>query len=140
MQLRVLISSDEPEDFVIATGEQHPVREFCDLAFGELGIRLAWIGTGIEERGMVEEVEDRGENMARGIKGKTVVRVDPRYFRPTEVETLLGDATKAREELGWTPKISFQEMVAEMVHADLLLTKRDNLCDKHGFYVYQHYE
>ncbi len=147
----LMLQQDHPEDFVIATGEQHSVREFCELAFGELGIRLKWKGQGIDEQGIVSDVLDAGlpATLAPGVPntpgakppahriapGSVVVRVDPRYFRPTEVETLLGDPGKARDKLGWAPEIGFREMVREMAQEDLRLAQRDFLCDQHGFYV-----
>ena len=105
---------DVPDDFVLATGEAHSVREFVDLAFREVGIDIAWEGTGIEERGIDRKT------------GQTRVRVDARYFRPTEVDFLLGDPSKARRLLGWEHRISFEELVREMVQVDLALGKTDH--------------
>ncbi len=102
----LMLQQEKPEDFVIATGEQHSVREFVTLAAAELGMKLAWSGSGIEET-------------ARDESGKVVIAVDPRYFRPAEVETLLGDATQAHKKLGWKPRIGFKELVCEMVQSDL---------------------
>lgn len=116
-------------NFVIATGRQYSVRDFVDAAAGEIGMTIRWEGKGVDEVGRLE-----------GKGGKPIVRVDPRYFRPTEVETLLGDPTKAREKLGWTPRISFQELVAEMVREDLKTAERDELVKKHGYQVYCHNE
>ena len=124
----LMLQQEMPDDFVIATGEQHSVREFIVQAATELGIAIQWKGKGIQERGV---------NMANG---KTIVAVDPVYFRPTEVETLLGDPTKAKEKLGWTPKIAFGELVKEMVQADLEEAKRDELVQRAGFKVNQHQE
>jgi len=124
----LMLQQPEPEDFVIATGKQHSVRDFVSAAGALLQMKIEWRGTGIEEQGV-----DVGT-------GRTVVRVDPRYFRPTEVETLLGDATKAREKLGWTAEVGFPALVAEMVAADLDIAKRDALVAKEGFRVYQHHE
>lgn len=124
----LMLQQERPDDFVIATGEQHSVREFIGQAATELGIAIKWEGEGIQERGI---------NMANG---KTIVAVDPVYFRPTEVETLLGDPTKAKEKLGWTPKIAFGELVREMVQADLEEAKRDELVQRAGFKVNQHQE
>lgn len=115
------------EDYVIATGVQYSVREFVNLSASQMGIDIRWVGDGIEEKGL--------DN-----KGNCIVSVDPRYFRPTEVETLLGDATKAREKLGWIPKISFEELVAEMVDRDLSDAQRDQLSRQHGFATPDHYE
>jgi GDPmannose 4,6-dehydratase len=124
----LMLQLPEPEDFVIATGKQHSVRDFVNAAGALLEMKIEWQGTGIEEQGI------------DGRTGRTVVRVDPRYFRPTEVETLLGDATKAREKLGWTAEVGFPALVAEMVAADLEIAKRDSLVAKEGFRVYQHHE
>ncbi|MGE4505439.1 MAG: GDP-mannose 4,6-dehydratase [Desulfovibrionaceae bacterium] len=118
-----MLQQPEPRDYVIATGEQHSVREFVDLAAAELGMRLSWEGSGVDERGLDAET------------GRCVVAVNPRYFRPTEVETLLGDPTRAREELGWSPAIGFREMVREMVAADYDDARRDALCLREGFAV-----
>ena len=123
----LMLQQDEPEDFVIATGEQHSVREFCELAFSELGINLSWEGQGVNEVGKDEQERVR-------------VQVDPRYFRPTEVQSLLGNPAKAREKLGWTPEIPFTDMVKEMVLHDLSLAKRDKLCNDHGYDVYDSHE
>ena len=140
----MMLQQDEPEDFVIATGKQHSVREFVKLAFGELGIKFNWEGQGVEEKGIVSEVrkqrsEVREEKPQVKI-GDAVVRIDPRYFRPTEVESLLGDASHAKKKLGWEPRISFNEMVKEMVEYDFLLAKKDKLCNDHGFEVCNHHE
>ena len=124
----LMLQQPEPDDYVIATGRQHSVREFIEIAAREIGLNIEWHGSGIEEYGM---------NTA---SGKVIVRVDPRYFRPTEVETLLGDATKAREKLGWMPGITFEEMVKEMVANDLREAERDDLCCREGFSVQQHNE
>ncbi len=122
----LMLQQEEPEDFVIATGVQYSVRDFVDAAAKELEMTIEWQGEGIDEVGRFD--------------GKEVVRVDPRYFRPTEVETLLGDSTKAREKLGWTPKISFEELVAEMVREDLKSAERDEVVKKHGFSAYSYHE
>jgi len=124
----LMLQQDAPDDFVIATGEQHSVREFVDVAGKELGIAIRWKGEGIDEKGI------------NAANGKTIVAVDPGYFRPTEVETLLGDPTKAREKLGWAPRISFEDLVREMVQADLEEAKRDELCQRAGFKVNNHQE
>ena len=116
----LMLQQEHPEDFVIATGVQYSVRDFVDAAARELNLPISWSGSGVNEVGNT-------------VDGKAIVRVDPRYFRPTEVETLLGDASKAREKLGWTPKISFNELVAEMVREDLKSTERDELVKKHGY-------
>jgi len=126
MQWRML-QQQEARDYVIATGEQHSVREFVDLAAMHLGMDIAWEGTGVEER-------------ATDKHGNVVVAVDPRYYRPTEVETLLGDASKARRELGWEPKVSFRELVQEMVEEDLKIAEKDALVRKHGYSVFNFHE
>ena len=137
----MMLQQDQPEDFVIATGEQHSIREFCGKAFGKLGIELEWRGEGIREKGVVaafsatELLERHNCHCAHGpsLIGKTVVSVDRKYFRPTEVETLLGDAAKAREKLGWRPEVNFEELVAEMVFRDLEEAAREAVCEKNGF-------
>jgi GDPmannose 4,6-dehydratase len=123
----LILQQPEPEDFVIATGEQHSVREFVTTAAAELGIVVRWSGEGAEEKGMDQD-------------GRVIVRIDPRYFRPTEVETLLGDASKARAKLGWKPKVTFRELVQEMVREDLRLAERDELVKRHGFSAYDYHE
>ncbi|MFO1379101.1 MAG: GDP-mannose 4,6-dehydratase [Chitinivorax sp.] len=128
----LMLQQDQPEDFVIATGVQYSVRQFVDFAAAELGIKLRWEGSGVDEKGIV--VENTGD--ASPLQpGQVVVQVDPRYFRPTEVETLLGDPTKAREKLGWTPKTTLQELVQEMVRADYDDARRYRLVRDHGFEV-----
>lgn len=123
----LMLQQEKPDDFVIATGVQFSVRDFVDAAGAELGMLITWAGQGVEEIGT-------------DANGNVIVRVDPRYFRPTEVTTLLGDPTKAREKLGWTPKISFKELVAEMVREDLKSAERDELVKRHGFTAYDHHE
>lgn len=123
----LMLQQDKPEDFVIATGVQYSVRDFVDAAAKELDIAIDWQGSGVEETGT-------------DASGKVIIKVDPRYFRPTEVETLLGDPTKAKEKLGWVPKTSFAELVAEMVQEDLKSAKRDELVKKHGFSTYDYHE
>jgi GDPmannose 4,6-dehydratase len=116
----LMMQQEKPEDFVIATGVQYSVRDFVDAAARELGISITWSGHGVDEKG-------------HDASGKCIVAVDPQYFRPTEVETLLGDATKAREKLGWSPRTSFSELVSEMVREDLRSAERDELIKKHGY-------
>lgn len=123
----LMLQQEQPDDFVIATGVQFSVRDFVEAAGAELGMLFTWCGHGVEETGT-------------DANGKVVVRVDSRYFRPTEVETLLGDPTKAREKLGWTPKISFKELVAEMMREDLKNAERDELVKRHGFEAYDYHE
>lgn len=127
----MMLQQDEPEDFVIATGVQHSVRQFIDWSAQELGITLRFEGEGIEEVAIVENVE--GDKAPAVRIGDVVMRIDARYFRPAEVETLLGDPTKAKEKLGWVPEITVQEMCAEMVAEDLKIAKRHSLLKEHGY-------
>ncbi len=135
----LILQQDTPDDYVIATGEQHSVREFCDHAFSKIGVRLEWQGEGINETGVIDTVEpapmleERQCTLSHLKKGDIMVRVDPSYFRPTEVATLLGDPAKARETLNWTPEISFEEMIAEMVGHDINEACREDACRKSGF-------
>ncbi len=124
----MMLQQEKPEDFVIATGIHRSVRQFVELAAREVGMQIRWQGGGVEEKGF---------DLA---SGKCIVEVDPRYFRPTEVDTLLGDATKAREALGWTPKTTFAELVAEMMSEDLKIAKRDHLVKAHGFKYFNYNE
>ena len=132
----LLMQQDQPEDWVIATGTQHSVRDFVNAAAEELGMKMNWEGEGVDEVGLL--TTDSSHLTLHS--SRAIVRVDPRYFRPTEVETLLGDATKAREKLGWTPKISFKELVAEMVGEDLKAAERDELVKKHGYKAFDYNE
>lgn len=132
----LMLQQDTAEDYVIATGKQYSVREFVNVAAAELGIVLDWRGSGESEEGLVCSVEDNGLGLrANNLIGKAIVKVDPKYFRPTEVETLLGDATKAQNKLGWVPKISFAQMVEEMVIYDLDQAKRFTTLSDNGFNV-----
>jgi len=124
----LMLQQDEPEDYVIATGVQYSVRDFVNAAAKELGIVIRWEGIGVDEKGYEES------------SGKCIVAVDPRYFRPTEVETLLGDPSKAKEQLGWVPQITFDELVSEMVREDLKDAERDELCKSEGFKTYNYHE
>jgi GDPmannose 4,6-dehydratase len=124
----LMLQQDEPEDYCIATGRQYSVREFVTAAAGFLGKEIRWEGEGVQEKGY---------DVA---SGQCIAAVDKRYFRPTEVETLLGDATKTKERLGWEPQISFEEMVREMMNHDLDLAKRDALVKKHGYSAYDYNE
>lgn len=123
----LMLQQEKPEDFVIATGVQYSVRDFVNAAAKELAMKITWKGKGVDEKAYDE-------------KGQCIVSVDPRYFRPTEVETLLGDATKAHQKLGWKPKITFDQLVAEMVREDLKSSQRDELVKKHGFAAYDGHE
>jgi GDPmannose 4,6-dehydratase len=129
----LMLQQDEPQDFVIATGEQYSVREFVRWSAAELGVQLTFEGTGLEEIARVEAVE--GDRAPALKPGDVILRIDPRYFRPAEVETLLGDPTRAREQLGWTPRITAREMCAEMVAADLDTARRHALLKSNGFDV-----
>ena len=119
----MILQQEKPEDFVIATGETHSVREFATLAFAEAGMTLDWQGSGINEKGIDTKT------------GRTVVEVDPRYFRPTEVDLLLGDPSKAEKVLGWKRKVSFTDLVKRMVRYDLDLFKKDILIRDAGYKV-----
>jgi GDPmannose 4,6-dehydratase len=121
----LMLQQDEAEDFVIATGEQHSVREFVDTAATELGLSLSWGGSGVDEK-------------AYDVRGKCVVQVDSRYFRPAEVDSLMGDATKARVKLGWQPRVNFKQLVREMVASDLQGAERDQLVKASGYKVYEY--
>jgi GDPmannose 4,6-dehydratase len=129
----MMLQQPQAEDFVIATGVQHSVRQFIHWSAAELGVTLRFEGEGVDEVGIVESVS--GGNAPALSPGQVIVRVDPRYFRPTEVETLLGDPTKAREKLGWVPEITVQQMCAEMVASDLAEAKRHALLRRHGYSV-----
>ncbi|WP_419902602.1 GDP-mannose 4,6-dehydratase [Kiloniella sp.] len=141
----LMLQQDKPEDFVIATGEQYSVRDFVNAAAEELGITIRWEGNGVEERGVLvsstplSKEEASLENTLSN-EERTIVSVDPRYFRPTEVETLLGDPSKAKEKLGWTPRTTFKQLVSEMVQADLKITMRDELIKRHGHKVMDYHE
>jgi len=124
----LMLQQEAPEDFVIASGKQHSVREFVTLAAKNVGIDMEWKKTGVDEQGIDSKT------------GRVIVRVDPKYFRPTEVETLLGDPSKAKERLGWEPGISFEALVSEMVQQDLLEAKKDHLCRTNGFETFDYNE
>ena len=124
----LMLQQQTPEDYVIATGEQHSVRDFVDSAAEEVGIKIRWEGNGVDTKGYNTETN------------QCIVAIDPRYFRPTEVETLLGDASKAKQKLGWVPRTSFRELVSEMMRKDLKLAERDELVKRHGFRFFNHHE
>jgi GDPmannose 4,6-dehydratase len=132
----LMLQQDKPEDFVIATGVQYSVRDFVNASAAELGMTLEWHGEGVNETATVVDPGSLGGTQ----KGQTIVRVDPRYFRPTEVATLLGDPTKAREKLGWQPRTSFQQLVKEMVESDLNASRKYALVKNNGFVAYAHNE
>lgn len=123
----LMLQQDQPEDFVIATGKQYSVREFVQFAAEELDIKITWQGDGLNEVGFDQN-------------GRKIVAVDPRYFRPTEVETLLGDSSKAKKKLGWVPRITFMELVREMVLEDFKNAQKDVLSHKHGYHIFKHFE
>jgi GDPmannose 4,6-dehydratase len=124
----LMLQQDKPEDYVIATGIQYSVRELIEIAAQQLGISIRWEGEGAEEKGLEEKT------------GQVVIAVDPGYYRPTEVNELLGDAGKAREKLGWVPGTSFEEMIAEMIEADMEEAQKDYLCLKEGFQTFNRFE
>jgi len=124
----LMLQQEAAEDFVIATGVQHSVREFVNVAAAELGLTIDWQGEGLDEIGIEKK------------SGRTIVRVDPRYFRPTEVETLLGDPSKAKQELGWEPEITFEQLVQEMIVEDLKLAERDQIVSQKGYKAYNYFE
>ncbi|MGI2035371.1 GDP-mannose 4,6-dehydratase [Rhizobium panacihumi] len=123
----LMLQQEQPEDFVIATGVQYSVRDFVNAAAREIDMAIDWRGEGVDEKGYDAD-------------GKCIVSVDPRYFRPTEVETLLGDPSKAKEKLGWVPKVTFEELVEEMMREDLKSAQRDELVKRHGFSAYDFHE
>ena len=124
----LMLQQDKPEDYVIATGEHYSVREFIEIAAGQLDISIRWEGKGVDEKGIDQQT------------GKILVAVDPHYFRPTEVQDLLGDAGKAREKLGWEPRTSLTQLIAEMIEADMEEAKKDYLCQKEGFQTFHHFD
>jgi GDPmannose 4,6-dehydratase len=124
----LMLQQDQPDDFVIATGEQRSVREFVEAAARHMGMRVEWRGVGVEECGVDTS------------SGRTIIKIDARYFRPTEVETLLGDPSKARAKLGWSPATGFDELVREMAESDLNAAKRDAFVAREGFQTYRHHE
>ena len=124
----LMLQQEEPDDFVIATGKQHSVKDVIETSARQLGISIRWEGKGVEEKGINEE------------NNKIIVAVDPGYFRPTEVDNLLGDASKAREKLGWEPRISFKQLISEMVTEDMKEAQKDNLCRQEGYKTYDHFE
>ena len=133
----LMLQQEQPEDFVIATGVQYSVRQFVEFAASELGISVRFDGEGVDEVGVVAQVDG---NQARVKPGDVIVRVDPRYFRPTEVQTLLGDPSKARDKLGWTPTTRLHQLVKEMVLADYSSARRDALVKLAGFQTFDHHE
>ncbi len=145
----LMLQQAQAEDFVIATGRQFSVRDFVNAAAHELGLRLSWHGMGEDEVGVIAAVDNARLQQTAGVQqelnwslapGDTIVRVDPRYFRPTEVDALLGNAAKAKERLGWEPRTSFEDMVAEMAREDLALSVRDAICTSAGFKAFSYNE
>ncbi len=127
----LILQQNDPDDYVLATGETHSVREFVELAFKEIGVEIEWKGQGVAEKGVVSALSS-DVNLK---KGNVVIEIDPRYFRPTEVDILLGDASKARKQLGWEPKHTFEELVKEMVHADLELARKEVYLQNGGYRI-----
>ena len=138
----LMLQQEKPDDYVIASGVQHSVREFVERAAAKLGITLRWEGDGVDEKGVVASLDNKTieAQKSKVQEGQIIIRVDQRYFRPTEVESLLGDPSKAKQELGWEPRISFDELVQEMVLTDLEMAKRDALVKKHGFQSFNYHE
>lgn len=140
----LMLQQEKPDDFAIATGEQHSVRDFVNAAAAELGITLRWEGKGLEEKGIVDSItppDSGADHKASSLHpGDIIVQIDPRYFRPTEVTTLLGDASKAEQELGWKPLITFKDLVTEMMRYDLNEAMRDELCKDKGYTILSYNE
>ncbi len=138
----LMLQQEKPGDFVIATGVQYSVRQMVEEAARHVGLQIRWQGKGEQEVGIIRTVGANSpvEGQKALSEGATIVRVDPRYYRPTEVETLLGDPSKAREKLGWTPSTSFQDLVREMVTADIASARRDDLCQRHGYNTFDYHE
>jgi GDPmannose 4,6-dehydratase len=144
----LILQQDRPDDYVIATGEQHSVREFCERAFLEIGIELQWEGDGVLEKGIAKKLQpsallkryDRRDQLRELRQGRCIVAIDPRYFRPTEVDTLLGDPSKAGKKLGWKPEISFNQMVREMIEHDLKEGMREAIWKQRGFAIPDSFE
>jgi GDPmannose 4,6-dehydratase len=129
----LMLQQEKPRDFVIATGIQHSVRSFVEKACAQLGVELVWEGSGVDEKGRVRSVDSERSPSIR--PGDVVVEVDPRYFRPSEVETLLGDPSNAKAVLGWEPRISLDDLIAEMVAHDVDCARRNSMLRSHGFHV-----
>jgi GDPmannose 4,6-dehydratase len=145
----LMLQQDEPDDYVIATGVQHSVREFVDAAAKELGMVLRWDGAGLDQKGIVKSIDHSVAKTQSAViksefpsvnEGDVVVSIDPRYFRPTEVDALLGDPAKAKQKLGWTPRVSFDQLIAEMVAEDLKTAEKDALTRYYGYETPDHHE
>lgn len=134
----LMLQQEKPVDYVIATGENHTVREFVEKSFGQIGISLAWKGDGVNETGLVQQVDK--SKCPSVEKGDVLVRIDPGYFRPTEVDILLGDPAKAKKDLNWAPTISFDELIGIMVAEDIKQAEKDQLCNSAGFQTYNYSE
>lgn len=144
----LMLQQDKPEDYVIATGRQISVREFVNIAANELGITLSWKGSGVDEQAIIETIDATklAQMLRRPVSeaplkvGQVIIKIDPRQFRPTEVDSLIGDASKAQQKLGWKPMISFESMVTEMLQEDISLAIRDAVCKIAGFKAFNHDE
>jgi len=145
----LMLQQDEPDDYVIATGVQHSVREFVDAAAKELGMVLRWDGAGLDQKGIVKSIDHSVAKTQSAViksespsvnEGDVIVSIDPRYFRPTEVDALLGDPAKAKQKLGWTPRVSFDQLIAEMVAEDLKTAEKDALTRYYGYQTPDHHE
>jgi len=145
----LMLQQDEPDDYVIATGVQHSVREFVDAAARELGMVLRWDGAGVDQKGIVKSIDHSVAKTQSAViksespsvnEGDVIVSIDPRYFRPTEVDALLGDPAKAKQKLGWVPKVSFDQLIAEMVAEDLKKAEKDALTRYYGYETPDHHE
>ncbi|MHA1369898.1 MAG: GDP-mannose 4,6-dehydratase [Promethearchaeota archaeon] len=130
-----ILQQDAPDDYVIATGKQYSVRQFAERAFEEIGVKIEWEGKGADEKGRVGSANTDSGSLLK--EGDIVIEIDPKYYRPTEVENLLGDAGKAKEKLGWQPRISFDELVSEMVREDIREAQRDRVCQMEGFRIFE---
>ncbi len=136
----LMLQQDEPEDYVIATGKQHSVRQFVELAFNEIGVEIEWKGVGIGEKGVVASLTSISASTSGLTVGDVIIEIDSRYFRPTEVDTLIGDASKAKQSLGWNPRATFNELVSEMVREDLREAERDQFLKREGFRTFRYNE
>jgi GDPmannose 4,6-dehydratase len=133
-----MLQQDKPEDFVLATGITTYIRDFVKMAFAEVGVELSFTGEGVNEVGVISKITN---TQTHGMKlGQTVVKVDPRYYRPTEVDLLIGDATKAKTKLNWVPQYTLAEMVKEMVAADIIVFKKEQLLQNNGFTIEKEHE
>jgi GDPmannose 4,6-dehydratase len=136
----LMMQQDNPDDYVIATGETHSVREFVECAFAEIGATIKWAGSGADEKGIISSIDSSSGYAAALHEGGTVVEIDPKYFRPTEVDLLLGDPSKANDKLGWKPKKTFRSLITEMVNSDMEEAKRDMFCKSSGFKSFSYHE